>query len=293
MAIKVKHEGNVTSRVMASAGGGKGRRQAEDAVRLTQIQSQENMAAQERASRESMQASSTAASLASSGLGRAPGIMGAPSGPSGLASHGGLASPSKKYDDRPVRETFTERQQEEFNRMSEALVKAEQSGDYTPEEMTELRKQVRYKQMGIEPVQIMKRQVYPEGQDSGQTWKLDDGTVVTRNNKGDVVKLVDSQKPENNSGGISPDKAFQMAYNMASDEVAESGGKVNLDRVKAIMSDINSVVSGNQQEQTGSAGIPFSFMDNMFGFTDFYDDAEKPDFSTADVKDPAKKWRVQ
>lgn len=38
MAIKVKHDGNVTSRIYASAAGGKGKRQAEDAIRLAQLQ---------------------------------------------------------------------------------------------------------------------------------------------------------------------------------------------------------------------------------------------------------------
>ena len=38
MAIKVKHDGNVTSQIYASAAGGKGKRQAEDAMKLAQLQ---------------------------------------------------------------------------------------------------------------------------------------------------------------------------------------------------------------------------------------------------------------
>ena len=45
MAIKVKHEGNVTSRIVASAVGGTGRRNAEDSKALAQKAAQENMAA--------------------------------------------------------------------------------------------------------------------------------------------------------------------------------------------------------------------------------------------------------
>ena len=44
MAIKVKHEGNATSRLTAAGAGGKGRRRAEDAKLFLQIASQENMA---------------------------------------------------------------------------------------------------------------------------------------------------------------------------------------------------------------------------------------------------------
>ena len=42
MAIKVKHEGNVTSRIYASAAGGKGKRQAEDAKVLLAAQQRGN-----------------------------------------------------------------------------------------------------------------------------------------------------------------------------------------------------------------------------------------------------------
>ncbi len=45
MAINVKHEGNVTSRLVASAIGGKGRRNAEDSKALAQKAAQENIAA--------------------------------------------------------------------------------------------------------------------------------------------------------------------------------------------------------------------------------------------------------
>jgi hypothetical protein len=300
MAIKVKHEGNVTSRLTASSAGGTGRRQAEDAARLTQMQTQADIAAQEQASREAMQLSGTAAHLAASGLGRAPGIISAPSGPSGLV-HGtgkrsGLNWGSEPYDGSRPEETYTDRQIAEHNRLSDALVKAEQSGDYTPEEMTELRKQVHAKQMGIEPVRIMKRQVYPEGQDSGQTWKLDDGTVVTRNNKGDVVKLVDSPKPD---ASIAPDKLFEKAFVLAQGEVVD-GGTPSMKRVKELMQEIKSVITGEGGDTTGEAGIPFSFVDDMFGFTDIYDKDPKPDLTDPlpdrggkKDEDPAKKWRVK
>lgn len=45
MAIKVKHEGNVTSRVVASSLGGEARRNAEDSKSLAQMAAQQNMAA--------------------------------------------------------------------------------------------------------------------------------------------------------------------------------------------------------------------------------------------------------
>lgn len=38
MAIRVKHDGNAASRIYASAAGGKGKRQADDATRLARLQ---------------------------------------------------------------------------------------------------------------------------------------------------------------------------------------------------------------------------------------------------------------
>lgn len=326
MAIKVKHEGNVTSRVMASAGGGKGRRQAEDGVRLTQIQSQADIAAQDRASRESMQAMGTAAHLASSALGRAPGIMSAPSGPSGLVRGGGRGGgssfTSQPYDWRdeqpaPVRDTYTDRQRAEFNRLSEALVRAEQSGDFTPDEMKELRRQVTEAQLGIKPVKVMEKEpAFPEGQNIGQYWNLDDGTVVTRDNKGNVKKVTDGAKAD----GVSQSELFDKAYSIAKGEAAETGKPVDMNRVKTLMKEIGGVLSGNSADGGGGESeIPFSFAEQLFGFSDIIDGGEKLDLSggaeppaipkadtskknwdgivsrdgtPADKNDPAKKWRV-
>ncbi|HRT28605.1 MAG TPA: hypothetical protein P5527_02330 [Kiritimatiellia bacterium] len=308
MAIRVKHEGNITSRVVASSLGGKGKRQAEDAARLVQIQNQADIAAQDRASRESMHTSGTAAHLAASGLRGAPGIMGAPSGPSGLISPPGIRGgggqrfsvDSAPYDDRPypeeapVKTGYTDKQREEFNALSEALVRAEQSGDYTPEELKELRRQVTARQLGIQPVRIMgKESAYPDGQGIGEIWTLDNGTVVTRNSKGDVSKIADAR----NEGGMPNEKAFQMAFKMASDEAgAKKDGVVTMARVKEIMGQIQATISGGAvDEGGGESQIPYSFMDDFFGFSEHYGSKFAPAPKAADdgaKDDPAKKWRV-
>lgn len=77
MAIKVKHEGNVTSRIFAASEGGRGKRRAEDAIRLAEIQSRADIAAQDRSTR------GGGVSAPSPG---SPGAGHAPSGPSGLIS---------------------------------------------------------------------------------------------------------------------------------------------------------------------------------------------------------------
>ena len=82
MAIKVKHEGNVASRIVGSAEGGRGKRAAEDARAFAQIAAQENMAANRQL--QGAHASPVAPGHASPGgggyahAGGSPGIMSPP-----------------------------------------------------------------------------------------------------------------------------------------------------------------------------------------------------------------------
>ena len=99
MAIKVKHEGNATSRLMASGAGGKGRRRAEDARILTQIASQESMANRRIAAPHFVQAHAQApgsAPLVQAHAGGSAPLMSAPSIPQPHPSYrggGGGSSP--------------------------------------------------------------------------------------------------------------------------------------------------------------------------------------------------------
>ena len=92
MAIKVKHEGNVTSRITAAAKGGRGKRAAEDGKAWMQIAAGENQAANRQL--QGAHASPVApgqahAQLTHAPTGAAPGIMHAPSGVSRLGDMGG------------------------------------------------------------------------------------------------------------------------------------------------------------------------------------------------------------
>ena len=92
MAIKVKHEGNVTSRITAAAKGGRGKRAAEDGKAWMQIAAGENQAANRQL--QGAHASPVApgqahAQLTHAPTGAAPGIMHAPSGVSRIGDMGG------------------------------------------------------------------------------------------------------------------------------------------------------------------------------------------------------------
>lgn len=87
MAIKVKHDGNVTSRIYASAAGGKGKRQAEDAIKLAQLQ----------ASATGRGGGGTGGNAHASAA--AP-TLHAPTGHAQLGSTGGFISPQLSVNDR-------------------------------------------------------------------------------------------------------------------------------------------------------------------------------------------------
>ena len=83
MAIKVKHEGNVTSRITAAAKGGRGKRAAEDGKAWAQIAAQEAQAANRQlqgAHASPVSPGHASAQLTHAPTGAAPGIMHAPSG---------------------------------------------------------------------------------------------------------------------------------------------------------------------------------------------------------------------
>ena len=97
MAIKVKHEGNVTSRIVAAAKGGRGKRAAEEGKAWMQIAAQEAMAGNRQLN--GAHASPVAPGHASAPLthaptGSAPGMMHAPSGGGGGGGRRGAGSGS-------------------------------------------------------------------------------------------------------------------------------------------------------------------------------------------------------
>lgn len=97
MAIKVKHEGNVTSRIVAAAKGGRGKRAAEEGKAWMQIAAQEAMAGNRQLT--GAHASPVAPGHASAPLthaptGSAPGMMHAPSGGGGGGGRRGAGSGS-------------------------------------------------------------------------------------------------------------------------------------------------------------------------------------------------------
>ena len=92
MAIKVKHEGNVTSRITAASAGGQGKRAADDGKAWAQIAAGEAQAANQQlqgAHASPVSPGHASAQLTHAPTGAAPGIMHAPSGVANLGGMGG------------------------------------------------------------------------------------------------------------------------------------------------------------------------------------------------------------
>ena len=92
MAIKVKHEGNVTSRITAASAGGQGKRAADDGKAWAQIAAGEAQAANRQlqgAHASPVSPGHASAQLTHAPTGAAPGIMHAPSGVANLGGMGG------------------------------------------------------------------------------------------------------------------------------------------------------------------------------------------------------------
>ena len=93
MAIKVKHEGNVTSRITAASAGGQGKRAADDGKAGAQIAAGEAQAANKQlqgAHASPVSPGHASAQLTHAPTGAAPGIMHAPSGVANRGSVGGM-----------------------------------------------------------------------------------------------------------------------------------------------------------------------------------------------------------
>ena len=116
---------------------------------------------------------------------------------------------------------YSARQRAEFNNLSASYDEAVKSGNFTPDELKEVHRQVLLKQAGIKPTASLKPpSQWPEGQDVGQTWTSEDGNWLhTRDDKGNV-----SSKPNKfqvtNQDRI---KAYDIAQRL---KTPDASGKV-------------------------------------------------------------------
>lgn len=145
--------------------------------------------------------------------------------------------------------THTQQQREEFNKLSKAYDDAVKSGDYTPDELKEIKRRIVAKQAGIEPLPSLKKpSPWPAGQDIGETWKSEDGNfLMTRDKDGNVKKLGETNANPTRQDRI---KAYELAQKMKLP--GEGEGDADPRPIKEIVAEI----LGESKPQTAARESP-------------------------------------
>ena len=162
MAIKVKHEGNVTSRAVAGAIGGQARRNAEDSKALSQRAAQENMAANRQLN--GAHASPASPGHASAQLGHAPSLSAHAPTPTLATARmmNPILAERAETQQALARQQFeyklSAEQKNELAKINSAMEDARRSGRFSDEELGELERQAAAKRMGIKPLPVPKEE---------------------------------------------------------------------------------------------------------------------------------------
>ena len=192
MAIVVKSGGNAAPALVGAYGGGQGRRWSEDerqqaaliAARDAQNKSLDAQQRESKLNREFTLQRDEAGQERSLETMRLSADL-----------REGTADAEQLRRREDVEWTYTARQRQEFEDMARSYDEAVNSGEFTPDELKEIKRQVISKQAGIAPLPKLKKESpYPEGQDVGQVWQAPDspGVTLTRDKEGNVKKLYES-----------------------------------------------------------------------------------------------------
>ena len=114
-------------------------------------------------------------------------------------------------------------QRDEFNKLSDAYEDAVASGDFTQEELADVRREIITKQAGIEPVaRVKKKSPWPKGQGVGETWESSDGRfLLSRDNNGNIKKVAETNnQPTYNDRN----EAWKMALDTAQKPILDADG---------------------------------------------------------------------
>jgi hypothetical protein len=195
MAIKVKHEGNVTSRAVAGAIGGQARRNAEDSKALSQMAAQQNMAANRPLG--GAHASPVAPGHATAQLGNASAPMLPPPHPPvdpvrAAAVQRAVGDVKNAQEQEMYDYKLSAQQKNEITAINNALEEARKSGRYTPEEMEKLERQADDKRLGIKPLPTPKEEKPTpqiELDSQGREW-------INNGNKWELVQSLMPQSKE-------------------------------------------------------------------------------------------------
>jgi hypothetical protein len=213
MAILVKHSGNAAPGAWGAFAGGQGKRHAEDAsAAMARIQqSTENakqrnfQASENRKSRKFQEKQSDTArqfSIENREDQQAYTTKSTEAAWENQRERDDLsferafqtADYNQQLQQENVEFGYSARQRSEFDALSQAYSEAASSGEFTPDELAEIKTQVIGKMGGIERMpQLKRKSPYPEGQGIGQTWQSEDSRfLLSRDKDGQVKKLAET-----------------------------------------------------------------------------------------------------
>ena len=131
------------------------------------------------------------------------------------------AQEAKQGEGRDFEVGYSDKQREEVNALADAYDAAVASGEYSEDELKDIRDQMQAKRLGIKPQPRMKQKTpFVTGQGIGDTWTSDTGVLLTRDDKGNVKKLGDAPAAKEKLQPTVKDVAslYQQGFNALTDE---------------------------------------------------------------------------
>jgi hypothetical protein len=220
MAIVVKHGGNPAPALVGAYGAGIGKRQAEEARQQAQL------AAAEEAQRRNLEAQQREAALGREfTLGRDE--AGQERSLQTMRLSADLREGSAEAEQLRRREDvewgYSARQRQEFEDMARSYDEAVNSGEFSEDELKEVKRQVIAKQAGITPLpKLTQKQITPEERLKTSTTTLPDGAVIGFKPDGTPFRLLESPAIKQ---AESMNKDMEDALAQATEELNEASSK--------------------------------------------------------------------
>jgi hypothetical protein len=303
MPIIVKHSGNVAPQLFGAFGGGKGKREAEDATEAMRIATQKGEAAKNRAF-QSNQANADRVFRANSNReerdwrskerelefdrdrlaleGRAD-LTGRESDlqfQRELELQDRSAEQRRREANDLLGETnvqLTNKQIEEDNRLADAEAEIMTSPEFTEDEKAEAIRNIRANRAKIQPVARRKpASEWREGQGIGDTWRSDDGNaMMTRDKDGNVKKLYETNANPTWKDRLDARKMFiqQFTEEQLDKEGNSIGEKTDWKKVESA---VNEMFKSSSQPSAGPVGPRVKdFMQGELQLEDALNNAQK------------------
>jgi hypothetical protein len=248
MGILIKHSGNPSATAVAAFGAGQGKRRQQvqdDQLRMIQREGEatisSNRAVANREDVQDFQSEQTDLARQAAVESQATAFQNTRENMRLNADlQGEMADEAQARRRDDFEWEYTETQRRQVAQMEEGWQQAVDSGEYTNEELGEIRNQIDAKQIGIKPIKrLKKKSPFPTGQGIGEVWNSPDGGIMfTRDKDGNVKKIGETHKNPTWKDRIEARKMFVEQFEGAD-------GKVDYEAVEQAMGEM---FKGAEQE---------------------------------------------